>query len=327
MKEEKVKLLSQVAYMHFVEGKSQSDIAKELGIYRTTISRMVKQARNEGIVEIKIHHFDQALYSLERHLKEIYGLKYISIVASRIEDTEATRDEILAVEAAAFLKSKIESKNIVGLAWGATIGETIAKLENRKNVQATFVPIVGGPSHINSRYHVNTLVYEMSRKFEGKSLFVNATVVQESRELKEGILGSNYFSELRHYWRQLDVAVVGIGGPLHAKESQWRDLLSSADYEELTLREAVGDCCCRFFDGEGKVLKGSLDGRTIGVELEQLSEVPIAVGIARSKTKARGILAMIKKQFINTLITDEETALEVLRLAKDPFYQEYLNRK
>lgn len=191
----------------------------------------------------------------------------------------------------------------------------------------TVVPIVGGPSHIDSQYHVNTLVYELARKYEGTSLFVNATVVQESLELKDGIFQSNYFSELREYWQRLDVAMVGIGGPLSETESQWRDLLSASDYQELRLREAVGDCCCRFFDGEGKVLKGSLDSRTIGLELEVLKKVPIAIGIGRSKQKAQGILAILKKGFINTLLTDEETALEILKLAKDPFYQTYLNKK
>lgn len=325
MKEEKIKLLAQVAYMHFVEGKSQSEIGKELGIYRTTISRMVKQARDEGIVEIKINHFDTILYSLERHLKEVYGLKYIKIVANNESDTEEMKDEALTTEAAQFLKSKIEPKNIIGLAWGSTLGKTIAKMDTRKNSQAVFVPIVGGPSHINSHYHVNTLVYELARKFEGTSLFVNATVVQESKELQEGISRSHYFSDLHDYWQRLDVAIVGIGGSLYAKESQWRDLLGPADYEDLKLREAVGDCCCRFFDGEGKVLKGHLYDRTIGMNLDQLKKVPIGIGIARSKKKARGILAMLKKGFINTLVTDEETALEVLKLAKDPFYSKYFN--
>lgn len=323
MKEEKRKILTQVAYMHFVEGKSQGVIAEELGIYRTTISRMLKQAKAEGLVEIRIKDFDSKIYALESHLRKQYGLKLIRIVPTIAGESTERKRENLAKEAASFLKERIEPQSVVGVSWGSTLADTISKIENRRSTEATFVPIVGGPSHINSQYHVNTLVYELARKFTGNSLFVNATVVQESKRLKEGIVQSKYFAELKDYWQKLDLAIVGIGGSLYAKESQWRDLLTDADYEDLKLREAVGDCCCRFFDQEGKILRGSLHDRTIGLELEELQQVPLVVGIAQSKQKSRAILAMLKKSYINALVSDEETIVEMLRLAKDPFMQKY----
>ncbi|MFV0396313.1 MAG: sugar-binding transcriptional regulator, partial [Coprobacillaceae bacterium] len=253
MKEEKRKILSQVAYMHFVEGKSQSIIAEELGIYRTTISRMIKQAREEGVVEIQIKDFDSKIYALESYIKEMYGLQYINIVPTEYKQSEVDKNQNLAKQAADFLKQKIEANQVVGVSWGSTLGNTIANIESKKITSSTFVPIAGGPSHINSKYHVNTLVYELARKFGGESVFINATVIQESKRLRDGILNSKYFEQLKQHWNQLDVAIVGIGGSLYMKDSQWRDLLTDEDYEDLKLREAVGDCCCRFFDKEGHV--------------------------------------------------------------------------
>ncbi|MDH6363222.1 DNA-binding transcriptional regulator LsrR (DeoR family) [Enterococcus sp. PF1-24] len=196
------------------------------------------------------------------------------------------------------------------------MGDAVNKIEKKYLENTMFLPIVGGPSHINSKYHVNTLVYELAKKFHGESIFVNASVIQESKELAEGILNSNYFEELKGYWERLDTVIVGIGGPLSYKKSKWRDLLNDEDFEDLKMREAIGDCCCCFFDREGKVSKGNLYKRRIGVSLETLQKVPCSIGIARGKVKARAILALLKKGYINTLMTDQETVLEILRIDK-----------
>lgn len=317
MMDEKKKLLARVAYLYYVEGKKQSEIAKELDIYRTSVSRMLKQALAEDIVKIEIVGMDPDLFSLEQQVKSRFKLKQLEIVPANESDANESMDSKLAQAAGYFIKKNIEVNSVVGLAWGATLANAISKIETKRVANTTFVPIVGGPSHLNSQYHVNTLVYELARKFQGKSLFINATVVQENKGLKRGIFNSKYFVELRSYWEKLDMVIVGIGGPLSERKSQWRDLLTEADYEDLKLREAVGDCCCRFFDAEGKALSGDLYDRTIGLKLNQLAKVPQSVGIARGKSKAKAILAMLRKGYINCLITDEETIREVLRLAEE----------
>lgn len=49
MKEDKKKLLAKIAYMYYEQEMTQAQIAKELDIYRTTVSRMLSQAKAEGI--------------------------------------------------------------------------------------------------------------------------------------------------------------------------------------------------------------------------------------------------------------------------------------
>ena len=70
MKEDKKKLLAKIAYMYYEQELTQAQIAKELAIYRTTVSRMLSQAKKEGIVEIKINHFDASLFELEEKSAE-----------------------------------------------------------------------------------------------------------------------------------------------------------------------------------------------------------------------------------------------------------------
>lgn len=314
MEEEKKLLLAKVAYMYYEEGMSQAEISTALDIYRTTVSRMLTQAKKKGIVEIKINHFNSELFDLEMRMKQRFKLKRIEIVPTIQEDTESEKESKFASVAAGFIRKQITDGSVVGLSWGSTIAKAINQIHNKHTTNTFFLPVVGGPSHVNSQYHVNTLVYELARKFNGQSIFINATVIQESKSLANGILQSKYFEEIRDYWTRLDTVIVGIGGPLEYKKSQWRDLLTSKDLRDLKLREAVGDCCCCFYDGDGKILKGDLYHRRIGLSLEELVSIPCSIGIANDKEKAKSILAILKKGYINSLITDQETALEVLRL-------------
>ncbi len=314
MKQEKEKMLAKMAYMYYVEGRTQADIAKEFNLYRTTVSRMLTQARQEGIVQIEIKNFDSTLFELESYAKNKYGLTYLEVVPSADSDFEEEQNgDMFSVAAANVIRRVVQENQTIGVSWGATLAKAIGKLEKKQVQNVTFIPLAGGPSHINSQYHVNTLVYELSRKFQGKNVFINASVVQETAQLAEGIMLSKYFSQIRQAWDELDVAIVGIGGPLLSGASQWRDLLNTEDYAVLQENQAVGDCCCRFFDEHGHVIQSDLHRRTIAITLEQIKKVPVSLGIASGKEKAKAILALLRKKYINSLVTDQETLLQILK--------------
>ena len=319
MKDAKKKEISKIAYLYYIEGLSQAQIAKETGLYRTTVSRMLSQAREMGIVQIEIENFDPALLKLEQVFKKQYGLKQVEIAPTVMGGSDDDCETRVANLAAQFLRKNIHDGQTIGLAWGSSIGRAVESLEPKYTNDTVFVPVVGGPSRINSQYHINTLVYELAKKFHGRSVFVNAAVVQESKELADGIFYSRYFAELRELWKKLDMVIVGVGGNLSYKKTQWRDLVNEEDYEDLKLRDAVGDCCCRFIDKDGKILKGLLYQRTIGLPLEDLRNIKQTVAIAQGKAKVRAIRALIKKGYINTLISDQATLLAVLKLDKVSF--------
>lgn len=76
--------------------------------------------------------------------------------------------------------------------------------------------------------------------------------------------------------------------------------MTNRDLEELKLREAIGDCCCCFYDRYGKIIKGDLSDRTIGIPLDFLKTIPTRLGIARGKVKTRAIHTVLKYRYINS---------------------------
>lgn len=321
MNNQKKKLCAKVAYLYYVENKTQAEIATILGIYRTTISRILTQAKKEGLVKIEIVDCDVELLALEEYFRKKYDLDQVELVATTATDSENEKNEALAQSAANFVKNLVSNNQVIGISWGSTLSKMIEKLAHRHLENTLFCPLAGGPSHIHSNYHVNTLVYEMARKFHGKSAFVNATVIQESAELAQETLQSKAFEEILDHWQHLDVAIVGVGGALNESNSQWRDLLSKKDSHVLEKEQAVGECICRFFNQEGAPLHHQLQKRTIGIPLEKIAQVPTSVAIARGIQKAPALLAMTRKKYVHSIVSDQETVLEMLRLDQDTSFQ------
>lgn len=309
---EKVNLMAKAAYLYYVDDQTQSQVAKQLQVDRSTVSRLLKKARATGVVTIQVNHFDVETYQLEQQLQARFHLKQVIVIQTDAAADSATKNQQLAKVAAQYLKRIIRPRQNIGFAWGTTLAGMVGQLDHPIKTNATFVPLVGGPSPANAKYHVNGIVYDAARQFGGESLFVDAAAVQESKMIRDGIWQSQYFQTVRQIWNHLDIAFVGIGGALNRGASRWRDLLSAEDLAALHDREVIGDCCCTFFDRNGRVLKGALHDRTIAIDLDQLKRTPNTVGVVRSVTKAPAVKTFLTMGVLNTLITDSECAKRIL---------------
>ncbi|HFU4026071.1 TPA: sugar-binding transcriptional regulator [Streptococcus suis] len=323
MKQDRRKQLAKIAYLYYIEGKNQAEIAAETGIYRTTVSRMLAKAKSEGIVKIEIENFDKRLYQLEKYIKDKYHLKGIEIVENNIEE-DATELEYRITQAAADLfMSLIDDHMKVGFSWGRTLSMLVEKIGHHKMKDIHFYPIVGGPSHIHARYHVNTLIYDLANKLKGECSFVNATIIQENVQLTKGIMSSKYFQDLKKTWNELDMVVVGVGGTIDENNPQWLDMLTKKDYLTLEQEGTVGETCCRCIDEYGNPVYPELQNRTIAIPLDTLKKIPLSMTVAYGEQKAKAILAVLRSGYLNHLVTDENTIMRILELDKDQAFQTF----
>lgn len=306
VKEERI--LAEIAYRYYIEKLNQSQISKKYNIGRSTISRMLKEAREKNIVEIKINAFDSEIIEVKNRLQKKYNLDYLEISTNDEKDTERLKNKNLATTSSQVVKNLLEDNQNIGISWGDTLAQTIKQMDSKTLESSNLIPLVGGPTATDVHTHVNTIIYELASKTNANPYYVNATVIQEDKKVKEGIMQSQYFEETINYWSNIDLAIVGVGGTLSTKMSNWRELLTEDDYELLKLDGAIGDVCCRFIDRNGFILKGDLHDRTIGIEIEKLKKVPLRLAIARGKDKVSALKALLKTNIISALVTDLETA-------------------
>ncbi|BCG57820.1 sugar-binding transcriptional regulator [Paenibacillus sp. URB8-2] len=308
------RLLAQIARMYYLDDMTQSEISKALGIYRTSISRLLKRAREEGVVQIKITE-GEGKYEIEEHLESVFQLKRVVVVPSNPELSESGRKKAVARAGAELMKNVIVDGDVVGFAWGTTMGSLIGEFTDCEQRSAHFVPLVGGPGPMETKYHVNAIVYSIANDYGGEAYLIDAAAVVERKETRDEIVQAHYFRKISDLWDRLTVAVVGIGAPISNSNMIWTGFYGDKEIADLNRHNAIGDICSRFYDSEGNLIESELTERTIAIPLERLRNTRYTIALAESAEKAPSIIGAIKGKYINTLVTNEETAVEILRLA------------
>ena len=180
------RILVKVAHMYYGADMKQSDIAKKLGIDRSTVSKYLKRAKETGIVKIFIAQDN--FETIESQLEEKFNLKEVYIVPS-----SENKDEVysnLGKAGLNLLKRLIKDKMVIGFNWGRSMGAIgyQAAIENFPAVDADFVPLVGGSESLNVDLHVNTICYKVANAFQARSHYLYAPAITKNTETKKAII-------------------------------------------------------------------------------------------------------------------------------------------
>lgn len=138
---EEERLLYRIAKLYYEEGYTQAKISKELGIYRTTIGRMLKKAQDKGIVKIQIQSSSDALFDLEDKIAKHFGMKEVIVVPSYKNQSNQDKMKSIGKACGSLLDRIILDDDIVGVAWGTTLGNMIHQLDELKPKKSRMCPI------------------------------------------------------------------------------------------------------------------------------------------------------------------------------------------
>lgn len=300
------RLLIKVANMYYMDDMKQSEIAENLGVNRTTVSKYLKRAMDSGIVQISIAN--GTYEKLENALEKRFELKEAYIVSSSSDADEVKY--MMGKAGLAFLKRIIAHRQVIGFAWGTAMAAVAknAVQEHCNEYGADIVPLVGGPENIDSEYHVNTICYHVANAFKARSHYLYAPAITKSPEIRDAIAQDVNYAKIINYWDKLDIAMVGIGAPVKSSNLVWAGAFGRESIDELAKAGVVGEICSVFYDIRGQVVTTGLSDRIIAIELDKLRKLKYSIGIAASPEKAPAIFGALKGKLINVLITDEETA-------------------
>src|SRR5690242_21810553 len=74
------RLLVKIAQLYHLQGLNQDQIGRQVGVSRSKVSRMLKEARERGLVEISVHYPARFSLDLERQLEAELGLREVVVV-------------------------------------------------------------------------------------------------------------------------------------------------------------------------------------------------------------------------------------------------------
>ncbi len=313
---EQLRLMHLVAEMYYGEDKTQNEIAEELGLSRPKVSRLLSQAREEGIVRITVVNPFASVDVLAELLQQRLGLSGVVIVPGKEGSQEQIR-KLLGHAAARYLRTALQRGDVLGIGWGRTLREVVDAVEPNTDQELTVVPLLGGLGQISPGFQVHEMARLLSERLGGlwQAFYVPALI--EDRAVQDLLLASRDVARVVESWNELTVALVGIGnvdlGPEIAM--LFADYLDGKTLDYLKQSRAVGDVCMRFFDINGESIPDQIG--VISIEHEQLRRVPRRIGVAGGREKAEAILGAVEGGLVNILITDESAVLRMLEILDD----------
>lgn len=307
-----LRLIAKIADLYYNRKLRQAVISEHLGIHQSTISRLLKRAEQEGIVQVRLTYPAGFHARLEEALETRFGLAQATVVDS--PDGPSQLLSHLGSAAAVHLASTLKRNDVVGLSsWSASLLAMVDAMPTTRTDNVTVVQILGGIGNPAAQIHATHLTHRAAQVIGARPVLLPAPGIASSTEARSALMADPYVQAASGLFDRLTLALVGIGAvepsPLLADSG---NAFSKDDQADLQAAGAVGDICLRFFDHDGAAVKSSLDERVIGISLEQLRQVPRVVAVAGGLRKASAIHAALRSGAIDVLVTDEQVARAIV---------------
>ena len=302
-------LLVRVSRLYYELGETQEAIAAHMGVTRPQVSRLLKEARAQGVVEIRIVDQAEVESPAAATLRERFGLRAVHLAPTLDGPPDLTRRRVGRL-AGEVLRSAIRDGMVVGVGDGAAVSAVADELEpGTSQVDATIVPLCGGFWRAGAGVEPFRRIAETL----GASVqALHAPGLLDDPAVRDALCAHAGVRSVIELWDRLDAALFGIGGPAWSEAA-----VGSAALAEIRAGGAVGEVLIAPFAIDGRLVAESLHARTVAFDARSLHGVSLTIGVAEGAGKVAPILGALRGGFVNVLVTDVRTAEAVLNLADE----------
>lgn len=303
-------LILEAAWLYYYEDRNQSEIADLLGVSRSSVVGYLQQARERGIVEVRLDPKSFARHHYAHALKARYGLADVQIAPG--DDGSLERVAHLAARA---LPDLLEPGDTLGVAWGQTVFTLSERIAPRPVADLTVVQLVGA---VNSPYGFDSesCASRIATAFGGRCVNLHVPAIVSSPAMAEALARERVIAAQLDEQARINKVLFAVGScnaDSHIVSSGIASLDDIADYRA---RGAVGLICSRFIDSTGAHLAGPLDDRMIGLVPDRMRGLPVGILVSCGAEKVRGIHATLRGGYATHLFTDLPTAAGILALGE-----------
>ena len=310
---EQHRMLYKIAHAYYFDELTQQQIANRFRLSRPKVSRLLQEARAEGVVDIILVPPSGGLADLERELEQRYDLDEAVVVSvSNSRDLASVKRELGPAAAECLIRS-LTGDEVVAVAWGMSILAMVDALPFKSMPDVTVVQSNGGLGPVDEREHSFELTRRVAQKLGARFRLLQAPGVVSTRAAAQVLKSDRQIADTLALAARADVAVVGLGllrpDTLLLREGT---ILTEEDVETLEEAQAVGDVALRYLDADGVPIDLDINERTIGLTLEQVKKIPRVMGIAGGEEKLDIIRATLRGGILDVLVTDDCAARELL---------------
>jgi DNA-binding transcriptional regulator LsrR (DeoR family) len=299
--------------MYYLEDVTQGEIADKLGLSRPKVGRLLKRAREDGIVEIQVHTHPALSVPLENRLRERFHLQQVLLVSDQGNPT--TQREQVARMVGGFLSRNLQDGMVVAVGMGRNTGAVPDQLGNVGiSRNCTFISAIGGSPEVGPPINPNDICRRLAEVFGGKVESLYAPAYAENAAIRDMLLAHDQIRQTLDHAREADIALVGIGDAHDDSAVVRMGCFSADEMREMRAAGAVGDILGFFFDVNGKPVSEWMQNRVVGLTPDDLRKIRCVVGIASESIKTQSILGALRSGVIDVLATSVGNARQILDL-------------
>lgn len=318
MKVRDYEMAYKAATMYYLQNVTMDVIARNLGVSRSTVSRMIREARDQGLVHISVHAPQQSGIDLGSRISSTFGVK-AHVVPVRRSHTESQRLEQVARVSAHLLGDWFGDGMILGIAWGNTVSALVRHLTPKHTYDSSVVQLNGATNRTPSgQIYASQLVSTISENFNAASYHFPVPAFFDYAETKEAMWRERSVRRVLDKQRRANIALFGVGAlsanpPSHVYSAGYLD---PADLKSLSDEKVVGDVCTVLLRADGSYRDITLNSRASGPSPHALQSIERRLCVVIGERKVPALVGALRARVATDLILDDITARALLDTIK-----------
>lgn len=299
------------AWFYYRYGLTQQQTADKLGISRSTAIRLLEQARELQEVRLWIDAGDEQCTRLGVELEIALDLGNAIVVPAAPDPANVDTARAVGLALGRYLSETIRDGMTIGVGWGRTLNHSLDGFHSGPCENARVLSLQGGTVETRSLNPME-FAWRIGSEIGARSFLFPAPLIVDSRRTRRQLIEGCGLDTLYAMAESLDMAVLSVGEVTPDSTSLSRGLIDTTTFQSLIDAGAVADIMCQFVDEGGSTVKHALHERVMSVDLDTIASAGEVIIASAGRHRARALLAAARRLTGCTLITDEETASELL---------------
>ena len=309
----RLETLIDIATLYYYDDVTQEQLSQRFSMSRAKIGRLLKRARADGLVEIRVHQPPAVASELEREFVRRFGIGRL-LVSIDHRDPDAQRDAVAAL-VASHLERTLTDGAIVAVGMGRNVAAVASGQVSRPRSGVTFVCAIGGSLRAGEHMNPDHICRRLAARFGGESETLYAPALVTNAELRAELYRNDTVKLTLDRARRANIALIGVGDLSEDSNMVRMGWFTPQEIAEARLAGTIGDTMgYDFIDIHGRPADTGMQGRVIGLSRVDLERIPDVIAIASENTKAAAILGALRTRAINTLATSFTNVHTILRL-------------
>ncbi|SEW14046.1 transcriptional regulator [Austwickia chelonae] len=312
--------LYEAAALYYLQDETMESIGTRLKVSRSTVSRMLRQARETGLVRISLASPDSLSSPLAERLREAFGVT-VHVVPVRDSARPTNRLDAVARQAAMLLAEWMDDETSLGVAWGTTVSAVANHLPITPTRGSQIVQLNGAASTTTTGVaYTGDILARFGQAFDAHVQHFPVPAFFDYVDTRTALWRERSVRRVLSMQSRLDIAVFGVGafqGPTmsHVYAAGY---LSAEEMGALLQEGVVGDICTVAIREDGSYADIPLNARASGPTPEVLAGVRRRLCVVAGRHRAQATLGALRSGAVTDLVVDEQTARALLDRLRSP---------